>query len=250
MVPTKPFLHSNESRFLQIPHTPPHRALRHLQLPRHSRNCRPAHTLLVGSAPQVQVHCDGTAGQLTLVQLFKVCHLPSPFWCCFSPNRRVGVDFGVRLFGLCCQHFHRDFFHGRLLLLRRRELLSDGFHQGVLSSVCHRPVALVRDSVRLPKGDAPLEKELQLHLHGVSPSFHHDKLALGHGLQLIRGHKGPLHHLQGLGPVVFPLADVTRLYGPAAQGFAHRLGSLAVGANPPKMVSCTLSTMISAPSLP
>ena len=114
------------------------------------------------------------------------------------------------------------FFLGRVLFL-------DGLHQGFFPGIGHRPVALVRDSVRLPKGDAPLEKELQLHLHGVSPSFHHDKLALGHGLQLIRGHKGPLHHLQGLGPVVFPLADVTRLHSPAAQGFAHRLSGLAVG---------------------
>ena len=114
------------------------------------------------------------------------------------------------------------FFLGRVLFL-------DGFRQGVLSSVCHRAVALVRNSVRHPKANAPLEEQLQLDLHGVGPGFHHDKLALGHGFQLIGGHEGALHHLQGLGPVVFPLADVTRLHSPAAQGFAHRLGSLAVG---------------------
>lgn len=114
------------------------------------------------------------------------------------------------------------FFLGRVLFL-------DGLHQGFLSGIGHRAVALIRNRVRRPKGNAPLEEQLQLHLHGVGPGFHHDKLTLGHGFQLIGGHEGALHHLQGLGPVVFPLAYVTRLYGPAAQGFAHRLGSLAVG---------------------
>ena len=63
MIPPKPFLYREEPSFLKIPHTPAHRALRHLQLPGHSGNCRPADTLSVGSAPQVQVHRNGSAGQ-------------------------------------------------------------------------------------------------------------------------------------------------------------------------------------------
>ena len=114
------------------------------------------------------------------------------------------------------------FFLGRVLFL-------DSLDQGFLPGIGHRAVALIWNSVRRPKGNAPLEEQLQLHLHGVRPGLHHDKLALGHTFELVRGHEGALHHLQGLGPVVFPLADVTRLHSPAAQGFAHRLGSFAVG---------------------
>ena len=186
------------------------------------------------------------AGQVTLINPLKVCHLLFPFPVLSFFCQVSRVEFLVlrpRLGWLLFRLWLLGFSLGRVLFL-------DGFRQGVLSSVCHRAVALVRNSVRLPKGDAPLEEQLQLDLHGVRPGFHHDEQALGHTFQLIGGHEGALHHLQGLRPVVFPLADVTRLHSPAAQGFAHRLGSLAVGAKPPKMVSCTLSTMISAPSLP
>ena len=79
MVPTKPFLHSNESRFLQIPHPPPYRTLRHLQLSCHGGDGRPAESLLVSPAPQVEVHGDGPVGQVALVESLEVCHLPAPF---------------------------------------------------------------------------------------------------------------------------------------------------------------------------
>ena len=79
MIPPEPFLHSNESRFLQIPHTTAHGTLGHFQFPRHGGDSRPAESLLVGSAPQVEVHGDGPVGQVALVKPFKVCHLPAPF---------------------------------------------------------------------------------------------------------------------------------------------------------------------------
>ena len=109
------------------------------------------------------------------------------------------------------------------------ELLPNGFRQGFLPGVGHRPVAFVRNRVRLSKGDPPLEEQLQLYLHGVDTGFHHNELALGHGLQLVRGHEGPLDHLQGLGTAVLALAYVASLSCPAAQGFAHHLGGFAVG---------------------
>ena len=113
------------------------------------------------------------------------------------------------------------FFLGRVLFL-------DGLHQGFFPGIGHRPVAFVRDSVRLSKGDAPLKKELQFHLHGVRPGFHHDELALGHGFQLVRRHERALYHLKGLAAFL-PLAYVTSLCSPAAQGLAHHLRRLAVG---------------------
>ena len=149
------------------------------------------------------------------------------------------MDFCARLFEVvrwgrrrCLFRWFRLRFlhlHGRLLLLRRRELLPDGFCQGVLSGIGHRSVSLIRNRVRLSESNAPLEEQLQLHLHGVGPGFHHNELAFGHGLQLVWGHERPLNHLQGLGAAVLALADRSALHGPAAQGFAHHLGGFAVG---------------------
>ena len=67
MVPPEPFLHREEPGLFQIPHTPSHGALRHLQFPSHSGYRRPAEALLVGPAPQVEVHGDGPVGQVALV---------------------------------------------------------------------------------------------------------------------------------------------------------------------------------------
>ena len=87
MVPTKPFLHREETSLLQIPHPPPHRALRHFEFPGHGGDSRLAEALLVGPSPQVQVHSYSPVGQVALVKPFKVCHRPAPFElpvsCCY-----------------------------------------------------------------------------------------------------------------------------------------------------------------------
>ena len=80
------------------------------------------------------------------------------------------MDFGVWLALVCLWKMLPwiQLFLGNFLSVRqffflprgRWVLLPDGLHQGFLPSEGHRPVALVRDSVRLPKGDAPLEKKL------------------------------------------------------------------------------------------
>lgn len=87
MIPSEPLLHREETGLLQVPHTPPHRALRHLQLPGHSGNRWPAHTLFVSSASQIQIDGNGSVGQLALINSFKVCHLPSPFLGLFFAGR-------------------------------------------------------------------------------------------------------------------------------------------------------------------
>lgn len=78
MVPPEPLLHCEEPGFLKISHATPHRAFGHLQLPRHGGDGRPAHTLPVGPAPQVEVNGDGPVGQVALVEFLKVGHLPAP----------------------------------------------------------------------------------------------------------------------------------------------------------------------------
>ena len=79
MIPPKPFLHREEPSLLQIPHTPAHGALRHLQLPGHGGDGRPAHPFPVGTSPQVQVHGNSPARQVALINPLKVCHLLSTF---------------------------------------------------------------------------------------------------------------------------------------------------------------------------
>ena len=78
MVPPESFFHGEKSRLLQIPHTPPHCAFGHFEFPCHRGNGRPTESLLVGPATQVEVHSDGPVGQVALVELLKVCHLPAP----------------------------------------------------------------------------------------------------------------------------------------------------------------------------
>ena len=74
-----PFFNLEEALPDKIPEGSSYGAFGHLQLSRHGGNRRPAHTFLVGPAPQVQINGNSSAGQLALVQFLKVCHLPSPF---------------------------------------------------------------------------------------------------------------------------------------------------------------------------
>ena len=56
------------------------------------------------------------------------------------------------------------FFLGRVLFL-------DGLHQGFLPGIGHRAVALIGNNIRRPKGNAPLEEQLQLTFMGCAPVF-------------------------------------------------------------------------------
>ena len=59
--------------------------------------------------------------------------------------------------------------------------------------------------------------------------FHYHEAALGHGFQLIRGHEGALHHLQGLGVAVLALSHGAGQNRAAAQISGQHLRRLTVG---------------------
>lgn len=54
----------------------------------------------------------------------------------------------------------------------------------------------------------------------------YDEAALGHGLQLVRCHEGPLHHLKRLAWIILSPADGAAHDCAAAQGLGQLLGSL------------------------
>ena len=93
----------------------------------------------------------------------------------------------------------------------------------------HLSIGSLRHSIRLPKGNAPLEKQPQLGPHGMGAGFHNNEAALGDGFQLVRSEQGTLHHLEGLTGVVLATAHGAGQDGAAAQGFGQHLGGLAVG---------------------
>ena len=51
--------------------------------------------------------------------------------------------------------------------------------------------------------------------------FHDDEVPLGDGLELVRGHEGPLDHLEALVGVVLPPGDGAAHHGAAAQGLGQ-----------------------------
>ena len=59
--------------------------------------------------------------------------------------------------------------------------------------------------------------------------FHDDEVPLGDGLELVRGHEGPLDHLDALVGVVLPPGDGAAHHGAAAQSLGQHFGGLAVG---------------------
>lgn len=82
--------------------------------------------------------------------------------------------------------------------------------------------------VLLPEGDAPIQKQPQTGLHGMGAGFHDHELPLGNGLQFVRCHERPLHHLQRLAGFAFSFADRAALYGLAAQRFGQHFRCLAL----------------------
>ena len=99
-------------------------------------------------------------------------------------------------------------------------LAEDRRLQFLLAGVGHRPLGLLRHLVGLPEPDAPVQKQAQTHLHGMDASLGHDKAALGHGLQLVGHHEGPLDHLQGLA-FLFSPAEGAAHHGTAPQGLGQ-----------------------------
>jgi len=63
----------------------------------------------------------------------------------------------------------------------------------------------------------------------VGACFHDDEVPLGDGLELVRGHEGPLDHLEALVGVVLPPGDGAAHHGAAAQSLGQHFGGLAVG---------------------
>ena len=68
----------------------------------------------------------------------------------------------------------------------------------------------------------------------MSAGFHYHEAALGHGFQLVRGHEGALHHLQGLGVAVLTLSHRAGQDRAAAQISGQHLRRLAVWSEAPK----------------
>ena len=58
--------------------------------------------------------------------------------------------------------------------------------------------------------------------------FHDDEVPLGDGLEFIRGHEGPLDHLEALAGVVLSPGDGATQDSAVAQCFGQHLGGLAV----------------------
>ena len=107
--------------------------------------------------------------------------------------------------------------------------LVDGVGQFRLVGVVDLPGGPLGYLVGLPKSDPPLQEQPQAGPHGMSASFHDDKVSLRDGLELIRGHKRPLNHLETLAAIVLSPGDGTAHHGAAAQGLGQHLGGLAVG---------------------
>ena len=59
--------------------------------------------------------------------------------------------------------------------------LQDRTLQIIFAGIVDRTAALVGHFQRLPKLNAPFEKQLQLGFHRMGAGFHHDEIALGHG---------------------------------------------------------------------
>lgn len=124
---------------------------------------------------------------------------------------------------------------GCFLLLRLCPIpLDDGGLQLLPPGVVHFPLTMIWRLVRVPEGDAPIQEQPQPCPHGVGAGFHHNKFTLGDGLQLVRRHKGPLHHLEGLTVLSFAPADGTGLDRIASQGSGQHIGGLAVGSEAAK----------------
>ena len=81
---------------------------------------------------------------------------------------------------------------------------------------------LIRDIIihGLPEGISQL---------AMGTGFHHHELTFGNGLQLVRRHKRPLRHLEGLAVFPFAPADGAGLHRVAAQGAGELIGGLTVG---------------------
>ena len=111
--------------------------------------------------------------------------------------------------------------------------LQNCLHDFGLVRIGDLPVSPIFHHVWLTvKGNPPLEKQLEVDLHGMVSGFHHHKSALRQGLQFIRRQERPFNHLNRLRWIVPPLTDRAGLDRPTAQGFGQNFGGTAVGREP------------------
>ena len=100
--------------------------------------------------------------------------------------------------------------------------------QLLLAGIGNRTGRFFRDAVRFPEGNPPFQKQTQTGPHGVGAGLHDDEVTFWDGLEFIRSHERPLHHLDCLARVAFPFADVPAHDGAAAQRLGQHLGGLGV----------------------
>lgn len=161
------------------------------ELPGNGSQRRPADPLGVGPVTEVEVDRLGPVGQLlVLINGFQPTHAIASL-----VHSGPGGFFGMFLSSSA-------FICGDIIRLRIAIPLEDGVHQFHPSCILHLPGSVLRKRIGLPKGDAPLEKLLELGHHRVHPGLHSDEGALGHGFQLIGGHEPAAHHLHTAGVAV------------------------------------------------
>ena len=78
------------------------------------------------------------------------------------------------------------------------QLPHDGAGQRILVGIIDPSGRLFLHTVFLLEGDSPFEEQAQAGTHGVASGLLHDEAALGDGLELVRRHEWPLHHLERL----------------------------------------------------
>lgn len=86
----------------------------------------------------------------------------------------------------------------RFLFPLRRIFFEDAVLNFLLVGIPDLTVALVGDGVRvfIVEFYAPFEEQLEVYPHRMHTRFHHDKVALGQGLEFVRCQRRSLYHLK------------------------------------------------------
>ena len=186
-----PLLGFQISGCLEVLYRPFHGGAGEGELPGNGTQSRPADPLGVGPVTKVEVDRLGPVGQLlVLINGFQPAHAIASL-----VHSGSGSFFGM---------FPGSpaFICGDIYCLRIAIPLEDGVHQFHPAGVLHLPGGVLWKRVGLPKGDAPLEEQLELGHHRVHPGLHGNESALGHGFEFIGGHEAAAHHLHTAGVAV------------------------------------------------
>ena len=86
----------------------------------------------------------------------------------------------------------------RFLFPLRRIFFEDAVLNFLFVGILDLMVALVGDGVRvfIVEFYASVEEQLEVHPHRMHTRFHHDKVALGQGLEFVRCQQRSLYHLK------------------------------------------------------